>query len=264
MQPSGQGGHLCIIKLKITHTMKSLSTLVLVLCFYISATAQNIQSLDNFEKILISPKIEVELVQGEAPSISWEAINIDESKVRINQKRNKLAIYLEDAKLTTKYAKGKYGWKYPMYNEDVKVKAVVTYVSLKRIEIRGEENITILSDLDVDKKMVIKAYGASNIKIEGINTNKLKTVLIGENELEIKSGVTKNQKIKTIGENSIVSNNLSTSKTKASAIGENQMSLSVSNILQIWAIGASDIRIMGNPNLYKGLVIGENEISLKH
>ncbi len=242
--------------------------LILTLCAFtlitFSTIAQNVQQVNSFNKIIISPKVEVELVKGDTESISWEAFNVDESKVQIVVKRNRLSIFLEDARITTKYTKEQYGIKYPMYSDEVVVKARITYVDLKKIEIRGEERLTILSDLENDKKLVLKAYGTSKIRMEGVNTNKLKTVLIGENELEIKSGAANNQKIKTIGENSIFSDNFNVVKTKANAIGENDLNLNVSGLLQVWAIGASEIWVSGNPSLHKGLVIGENDIRLKH
>lgn len=239
--------------------------IILLVCSAISyaAIAQNSQSLSTFNKITISPKIEVELVKGESESITWEVFNVDDAKVHIEVKSNRLVIFLEDARIATRYKKEKYGFKYPMYSEDVLVKAKITYVDLKKIEVRGEERLTILSDLENDKKLVLKAYGTSKIRMEGVNTNKLKTVLIGENELEIKSGAANNQKIKTIGENSIVSNNFDVVRTKANAIGENNLNLSISGLLQLWAIGASDIQINGNPSLHKGLVIGENDIRIR-
>lgn len=244
--------------------MKSILTLAFSFIFIYSAYTQNLQQLDKFNKIVISPYVEVELIKGDTESIMYEVQNVEETKVKVQVKNNRLAIFLEDARITTKYKKEKYGFKYPMYSEDVLVKAKITYVDLKKIEIRGEERLTILSDLENDKKLVLKAYGTSKIMMEGVNTNKLKTVLIGENELEIKSGSANNQKIKTIGENSIESQNFNVIKTKASAIGENQLSLNVSDLLQVMAIGASEINVIGNPGMHKGLVIGDNDIRLKH
>lgn len=240
--------------------MKKLITTTLLLAFAIAIYAQNQRPLPDFSKIIVSPNIEVELVHGDNPSISWEAIGVDEDKVNIKVKNNKLSIYLEDARIVDKGKKSNYGWRYPIYHKSVLVKAKVTYTELKKLEIRGEEQVKLLSELNPEKKFVLKLYGASEVDIAGINAEKFKAVLIGENELTVAAGNTGHQKIKSIGGNSVNFTRLPTNRAKTNTIGQSELSLNVSNNLKVTSIGESRLKVSGHPNIRKGLIIGETRI----
>jgi len=237
---------------------KLLTTTCLLLLVALASKAQQTQSLPSFSKIVISPKIELELIAGESESITWEAFGVDEESINIEVKGNKLKIYLDNAKIAVMSKEGSFGWRYPMYDKHVLVKAKVTYNQLKRLEVRGEEAVNISSDLQTDKKFTLKAYGASNIKCAGVSAEKFKAILIGENELEVLSGLTPKQKIKSIGQNTVDFSALKSYRAKTSTIGEGLFHLNVRDFLHISAIGESVVQIKGSPAVSKGLIIGEN------
>ncbi|WP_185152658.1 GIN domain-containing protein [Fulvivirga aurantia] len=230
--------------------------LFLVVC---PAMAQQ-STLMPFSKLIISPKIEVVLKKGDKEQINWQSIGVAEDRVHLNVKNNTLHVYLEEAKITTRYQKDSFGKKYPMYGDDVLVKAVITYVDLERIEIRGEEKITVLGEMEIENKFVLKAYGATDILFDGVKSEKSKFVLIGENKLTCNGGSTKRQKVKLIGENKVFCEKVMSPKSKVSSIGESDIHLFADQQMKISAIGESDFTIYGAPLIRKALMIGENRV----
>lgn len=224
-----------------------------------------VQELKSFNKIVVSPKIELELVKGDQESIRLEYVNVDTEKVNVDVNGNTLRIYLDDARYIVKnqkrdrYKNRNGWWDRRMYSEDVKVRAYVTYNTLKRLQVRGEEYIEIKSLLK-NERFKLKLYGESVVRIESLETNKFKAVLIGENRLDIKTGKAKKQKYKSIGENWVRSDGMSSDFAKASMIGEGMVKLKVDDHLRVSTIGESEIVFTGNPIVHKGIIIGHAAI----
>ena len=188
------------------HSMKALlATFVVVFVLSFNGFSQ-VQELRSFDRIIVSPRVQLELVKGDKESVRLEYENIDEGKVNVQVKGNTLRIYLDEAKFIVKNSRrGRYydeygGWDRQMYKEGVRVKAYVTYTDLKYLQIRGEEDIDINSDIE-NERFKLKAYGESTIRMKSITADKFKAVLIGENKLQIKGGKANKQKYKSIGDN---------------------------------------------------------------
>ncbi len=223
------------------------------------------RELKSFDKIIVSPRVELELVSGNQESIRLEYENIDASKVNVIVKGKTLRIYLDNAKYIVKndkryrYKNSNGWWDRRMYKEDVKVKAYVTYKSLKNLQVRGTEDIEVKSTLDNDR-FKLKLYGESVVRIESLETKKFKAVLIGENRLDIKDGKAKKQKYKSIGENWVRADGLDSDFAKASMIGEGVVKLKVDDHLRISTIGEAQIVFSGNPIVRKGIILGQADI----
>lgn len=226
-----------------------------------------VQQLKSFDKIVVSPRIELELVSGDQESIELTYENIDENKVNVEVKGKTLRIYLDDARYIVKNEKRRRGrykdnngwWDNRMYRSNVRVKAYVTFKSLKRLQVRGREDITISSPL-VNDRFKLKLYGESVVRMESLDTKKFKAVLIGENRLNIKEGKARRQKYKSIGENWVDSDGMDSNYAIASLIGEGMVKLKADDRLRISNIGEGQVVFSGNPTVRKGIIIGHTDI----
>ncbi len=234
---------------------------VMILCCS-TAWAQTIEkSLPSFEKIVISPMIEVELTEGEEESIRLEYNGIEADKINYEVKGNTLRIYLDDARITVKdrkYYRNGLRYHRPIY-EGVQVKAYITYRKLRSLEVRGEERITCNSPL-VGDNFRLKLYGESKVTLASLETDYLKAALYGENKLTILAGSTQKQRYRMYGENLIDTKNLSAQLISTSLFGESQLSLNASGQLRVTVLGESDIYNAGEARLSRRLVIGRANI----
>ena len=139
------------------------------------------QNLSHFEKIIVSPHIELILEQGEEESVVIQDSRLDLEKINIKVVGNTLRIYLDEAKTITKYKKKNeevQNWNSPMYSGKM-LTVQVTYKSLKKLSVRGEE-VTILNEISA-KKFRLKLFGEVKMQFASMNVGKLKTSLYGEN-----------------------------------------------------------------------------------
>ena len=71
----------------------------------ILANAQNSRNVAHFNKIIVSPYIQVTLVEGDEESVAINELHTDNSKLHIEVNDQTLRIYLEGAKDIPKYEK---------------------------------------------------------------------------------------------------------------------------------------------------------------
>lgn len=253
----------------MNNSLKSALICLLVIFCQIPITAIQGQTkakkLKKFDKIVVSPKIELELVEGQEESIRLEYFDVEEHKVNVVVRNKTLRIYLDNAKYIVKnkkgynYRDGNGRWDNKMYRDNVQVKAYVTYKTLKRLQVRGAEDIDIKSTLK-SQRFKLKLYGESVVNISSLETKKFKAVLIGENRLNIRQGKAQKQKYKSIGENWVRADDLDSNTARASLIGEGRVKLKVDDHLRIFTIGESEIVFEGNPVVRKRFIIGHAEI----
>jgi hypothetical protein len=165
--------------------MKPGLTAILILIFS-AAFAQKTTNVSRFDKVIVSPHIEVTFVEGLEESVTIES-NSAPDKLNIEVHNRTLRIYLEGAKEITRSEKVlNYGagQTKPLYSGTV-VTAVITYKKLNELSLRGEETHHLKSKLDADR-FTLKVYGESKVYIEDVNLGNMVTKMYGESLLEIK------------------------------------------------------------------------------
>ena len=65
-------------------------------------TAQTTTALDHFDKVIISPHIEVTFIEGNEESVTIEKCIVDKGKLNIEVNNKTLRIYLDGAKELTR------------------------------------------------------------------------------------------------------------------------------------------------------------------
>ena len=247
--------------------MKSLKLatklLVLILMFNLDIQAQdNTHKLNSFDKLVVSPVIEVELIKGEQEQVRWEFSNVEPQKLNVKQSGNTLHLYLDDAKITPKNEKYKdNGWDYQeSIYKHAKVKAYVTFRQLKSVEIRGEERISTQDPIK-SKAFKLKLYGDSDAYFPFIEAENFKAVLYGENTLEIKGGTAARQSYRCYGENMVKTTQFKGEEVSTTIFGESELNLNASGTMKVTSLGEGKVRYLGNAKLNTGLILGETTIS---
>lgn len=217
--------------------------------------------VETFNKVIISPHIEVVFIEGKEESVTIESITESMNKLNVEVNGKTLWIYLDDAKMTTKTEKVDYeGWKRKesIYKGTV-VRVVVTYKNIEELSLRGEENFWCKSLLEMDK-FVLSIYGDSNVYLNEVDIENLKTSIYGESNLSIENGEIENQKFTVYGESKINAVDVDNKNTKLTAYGEAEFKLNVSERLKVTAYGEVEVYYKGNPILDKGIILGEARI----
>lgn len=238
-------------------------SLMAFLFFSHLATAQSKAiDVDSFDKVIVSPHIEVIFKAGEEESVSIESINVPMEKLNVEVKNNTLHLYLDDAKITAKKVKEYINGnkrKTPIYKGTV-VRAVITYRDLNSLDLRGEQKFVFEDNLKA-RKLVMKVYGEPQIYIKSVDIQDLSVTMYGECYLEIEEGRIENQTFTAYGESQVEASEIYNESTKLTAYGDAEFELNVSGKLKVTSYGEAIISYKGNPNVQRGIIIGETQIT---
>lgn len=217
--------------------------------------------VQSFEKVVISPHIEVVFEKGNQESVRIENIQVPIEKLNVEVNGRTLHLYLEGAKTTTKTEKIKdEEWKgrKAIYNGTM-VRAVITYKTLKELSLRGEEKFLCKSLIEEDE-FTISLYGETEVSFNEIQFNDLKTTLYGENELNFKKGKTNQHRIISYGENEVQCMEIESDFAKITSYGEADFRMFVNKEIKLTAYGESNLEYKGQPLIKKGIVIGDTTV----
>lgn len=237
-----------------------LSLFFMLTCATIWAQSKTID-VNHFDKIVVSPHIQAIFVQGDKEQIQIESSTVSDDKINVEVNGKTLRIYLDGAKEVTKSQKVyKNGHKRSksIYNGTV-LTITITYKTLTELSLRGEEKFVCESPLK-GNRFRLKIYGESQVYFNQVDLDELHTTIYGESFLEIREGNIDSQKFIAYGETKINTLGINNKNTKIVAYGEGSYRVNVSDRLKVTAYGEATIAYEGNPDIDKGLVIGEATI----
>lgn len=218
-------------------------------------------NVDAFDKVIVSPHIEVNLIEGSEETVKIENAKVSEDKINIKVEGKTLRIYLDGAKTITKSERVKneeWKGKRSIYNGTMAT-ATITYKTLKALSVRGEEIVKSLSPIDQDK-LKLTIYGESKVYFNSLITEELTVSIYGESYLEIEGGSVNRQIYRAYGESEVNTTEMDNKSTKITAYGESNFRVNVSDRLKVTCYGETTINYKGNADVDKGIVIGEAEI----
>jgi len=237
----------------------------LTLVFALTATTLFAQSMEKkihpFNKIIVSPKINLVLVEGTGESVKIDYANVEASNIRVTVKNKTLRIYLDGSRYTEKRKRVQYDgevWKENVYRH-AEVTAYVTYSKLQKLVVRGEQEVDVRGPIS-SKKFKLSAYGECDITLASLDADKFKASLYGQHTLKIKSGQVGTQQYKLFGENKIDALAIQSSEAYSTTYGENKLKVSAKENLRLVTFGESDVWMKGNAEVDK---ITFGEVSLK-
>jgi hypothetical protein len=243
--------------------MKSVRLMLLVVIFTITSTTAQEKTFNvkNFDKVIISPHIEVNLVAGNETSVLIENAKVSMDMINVEVEGNTLRVYLDGAKTVTKserVSSDKWKGKRAIYNGTVAT-ATITYKTLKNLSIRGEEIVKCKSDLTEDE-LKISLYGETKVYFEGLVLNELTVAIYGSSYLEIAKGNVERQVFRAYGESEVNTIGMENEKTKITAYGESNFRVKVSDRLKVTCYGETTINYEGDPDVDSGIIIGEAKV----
>jgi len=222
---------------------------------------EKIYDVKNFDKIIISPHIAVNLVAGDEESVRIDEAGVSEDKINIEVEGSTLRIYLDGAKMVTKSEKVKdkgHNMTKSIYN-GTQVRATITYKALNTLSVRGEERIELQSKIS-QKEFTMRVYGESQVYLADVDLDRLKVTIYGESYLEVENGSVDNQRYIAYGESKVNSLGIDNESTKITAYGESDFRVNVSDRLKVTCYGETHITYEGSPDVDRGIVIGEATI----
>ncbi|MGB5498692.1 MAG: head GIN domain-containing protein [Maribacter sp.] len=238
----------------------SITLFFLLACTTIWAQNKTI-NVNHFEKVIVSPHIQAKFVQGDKEQVQIESSTVSKEKINVEVNGKTLRIYLDGAKEVTKNEKVKengYKRSKSIYKGTV-LKVTITYKTLNELSLRGEEKFVCESPLTGSQfKLII--YGESQVYLNQVKLAELQATIYGESYLEIRNGTIDSQKFTAYGETRINTLGVTNKNTKIVAYGEGSYRVNVSNRLKVTAYGEATIAYEGNPDVAKGIVIGEATI----
>lgn len=215
---------------------------------FAQADSQINQKLKPFDKIVVSPKIDLILVAGDTESIRIDYNGVDERDIIISQRGKRVHVYLDKGKINL-YRRYRYA----------NITAYVTFKSLSLIETRGEGQVVCDGKI-TSKKLKVRAYGENDIRLAHIEARTVKARLYGENILRITEGEAGHLSYKMYGENKINTRGLTSVTSSATIYGEGRVSLHTSEELRVNSFGEPSVYVSGSPLISKGIVFGHANI----
>ncbi|MHA4847290.1 head GIN domain-containing protein [Flavitalea antarctica] len=233
------------------------SLAVFLLSIVFDSSAQE-KAVGHFHKVVVSPYIQATFVDGDKESVSVDHLKVDQSKLHIEVSNSTLHIYLDGARHIPKnekdYSNG-HEERRSLYDK-TSVVVTINYKTLNELSIRGEEEHLFKSPIAADK-LTLRVYGESNITFEELNLRQLHTTMYGESVLEMKSGSIKEQHYTCYGEGNVNALAINGRVGRVTSYGEADIRLNVSDRIKITAIGEAKVHYKGNPQIVKGLNVGE-------
>lgn len=241
---------------------KIIFTIVIVVVALNGLQAQNNTfNVKSFDKIIVSPHIEINLVEGEQEGVVIENAKVSLDKINVEVEGNTLRLYLDGAKVVTKSERvSNDHWRgsKSLYNGTMAT-ATITYKTLKNLSIRGEEIVRCKSHLKADD-FKMSLYGEAKVYFNSVSIDELTVAIYGSSYLEITEGNIKRQVFRAYGESEVNTVGMNADETKITAYGESNFRVNVSDRLKVTCYGETNVSYTGDAEVDKGIIIGEARV----
>lgn len=206
--------------------------IALVYPFLLCAQQQETRELAPFTQVRTSGSWNLIMKQGEQPSVTLTASNMDLEKVITEVKDQVLEIKLD---------KGKF--------KKPDLQLTVVYADLQAINSGGSGDILFLDPVEVDDEMNIDFSGSGNLDIPGVISQILTIRQTGSGNLSIHEGEVQQARINQSGSGDFLAGNLKAAAVVVKKSGSGNTALGSVTELTVDASGSGDIVYQGNPRV---------------
>lgn len=229
-----------------------LAAMVIVTAGYSQSIEKNLQP---FEKIVVSPKIDLVLIPGNTESIRITYDGVEQEKIIIKQSGKKVHVYLDGAKIFDKGERGRdmFEWR-PAYRF-ARVTAYVTFKSLRLIETRGDGEVLCEGKI-LSRNLKVRAYGDVDVLLAYVEAKTFRARMFGDNYLNVHEGLTGHSNYRLYGDNRVDADGIQTVTSNSTIYGAGQVKLFATEEVRVNAFGDQRILISGSPNISRGVVFG--------
>lgn len=227
------------------HLLASISFL-LVTPLFSQAQQHTQRSLDDFDQVVASDKIDLILTKGNSPTITLSYIGANEDEIITKVVGKKLRIYLTGCR---------YGCKEQAF-ADTRVVAHLTYKALKKLVVIGDNEVINQGDIDT-RRFVLRAMGDSDISLNNIKADRWKIAMYGDSQLSVESGEVQRMKIKSFGDNNLILDKVINQFGKVYVFGDSQLNLRVQDRMSLTVFGDATVYNEGDLRQSRRLVFGD-------
>ncbi|WP_339650659.1 head GIN domain-containing protein [uncultured Maribacter sp.] len=243
--------------------MKNLYFIALSFVFIVTGirAQEKTYAVTSFDKLIVSPHIEVNLVEGDEESVVIDNSKVLLDKINVEVEGRTLRLYLDGAKMVTKserISNGQWRGSKPLYNGTM-ASVTVTYRKLENLSIRGEEIVRCKNLFSVDD-FKMSLYGEAKVYFDSVSIDEMTVAIYGSSYLEIREGSVSRQVYRAYGESEVNTEGMVADETKITAYGESNFRVNVVDRLTVTCYGETNINYSGNPEVDKGLIFGEARI----
>ena len=236
----------------VLHPYRILFVLTFLLGSSTLLFAQNTiqRDIKPFKKVMVSDGIDLVLTQGPSNKLELAYRNVEEKDIITKVEGNKLKIYLA-------------GCRYGCHTDDhefARVTAYLTYETLEKLIVRGDNEVTAKSDIHT-KKFTLRSMGDGEISLKSVHADRMKAAFYGDSGLEIGGGAVEHLRIKSFGDNTMNLRELPSQFTKICAFGDSDLDVQVHHKMNVTVLGDTNIHYYGDPWVDKKLVLGDMSLS---
>ena len=235
--------------------------IIVVLCFTGNAWSQQSYQIGRFDRVVVSPHINLVLVKGNTEEVKIEALGVDEGEIHVEEHNDLLSIYLEGARYFERnddFYDNDERWRHDGY-KDVEVTAYVTYTYLESIQIRGAQQLTCLDAIDQDR-LKVSIYGEVEATFGELVLEEFRLSVFGDNNIMVQSGNIDDQIIRSYGSNDLSLEKVFSDEIRVSSFGSNSFNLQAEDEIRVTSFGDADIEFTGNAFVSRGIIIGDTNI----
>ena len=171
--------------------MKKIVFVILAVTFAIGNihSQEKTFNVKSFDKLIVSPHIELNLVEGEEENVVVDNAKVPLEKINVEVEGRTLRLYLEGAKVVTKSERiSNDNWRgsKPLYNGTMAT-ITVTYRKLENLSVRGEEIVRCKNLFNADD-FKMSLYGEAKVYFDEVSIDELTVAIYGSSYLEIGGG----------------------------------------------------------------------------
>lgn len=233
-------------------------SLLLTLSFISKDVHGQAESVRDFDKVVLSPYIALELIQGDHTDISFDIEGVDKEDVMYDVSGGTLRIYLDGARTFNRRSFDRNDGYMMNHYRHAEVTAYVTYRTLRKLIVKGDDDVNIRGTID-RPSFLMRVYGDCNVYVEDLRTEHFKAGLYGDNKLNIERGDIGEQVYALFGDNQVNAYDVETGSIRTTSFGDNHIKVKARDFA-ITAFGDGEVALAEGTRIRRKISLGDMHV----